>query len=161
MNDQNNNQTHNQNQNTNLNQNPRLVSHPDHDPSVLATPEEWEEAERQRRVAASVAEEEERKAAKYLADEYLPDPYEPDGTKRIWHDRRRGKIGRLSWALRLEVNQRLVREEPASVILGWLNSLPEVTEALQPYFGKPTVTAQNLSEWRGWASGSACARPMG
>src|SRR5207245_5325272 len=98
--------------------------------------------ERDRRREQSVAEEEERKAAKYLADEYLPDPYEPDGTKRIWHDRRRGKIGRLPWALRLEVNQRLVREEPASVILGWLNSLPEVRAALLPYFGKPGGTVQ-------------------
>src|SRR5882672_7318948 len=123
---QNNDQTHNQNTNLNQAQNPRLVSHPDHDPSVLATPEEWAEADRQRQLAARVAEEEERKAAKYLADEYLPDPYEEDGTKRIWHDRRRGKIGRLPWALRLEVNQRLVREEPAKVILSWLNSLPEV-----------------------------------
>src|SRR5258706_8286890 len=145
MNDQTNNQNQNQNTNSNQNQNTNLVSHPDHDPSVLATPEEWAEAERQRKVAASVAEEEERNAAKYLADEYLPDPYEPDGTKRIWHDRRRGKIGRLPWALRLEVNQRLVKEEPAKLILSWLNSLPEVKAALLPYFGKPEVTVQNLS----------------
>jgi hypothetical protein len=131
MKDQNNNQNNNQNQNTNLNQ------HPNFDPALKATPEEWAEAER------------ERKAAKHLADEYLPDPYEEDGTKRIWHDRRRGKIGRLPGGLRLEVNQRLVREEPASQILGWLNSLPEVAAALRPYFGKVEVTAQNLSQWRG------------
>src|SRR5947199_2493027 len=137
MNDQTNNQTNHLNQNANLNQNPRLVSHPDHDPSVLATPEEWAEAERQRKLAAGVAEEEERKAAKHLADEYLPDPYEPDGTKRIWHDRRRGKIGRLPWALRLEVNRQLVKEEPAKVILAWLNSLPKVKAALLAYFGQP------------------------
>src|SRR3954454_18054787 len=148
-NDQTNNQNQNQNTNLNQTQNPRLVSHPDHDPSVLATPEEWEEAERFRRVEASVAAEEERKAARHLADEYLPDPYEPDGTKRIWHDRRRGKIGRLPWALRREVNQRLVQEQPAKVILSWLNSLPEVRATLLPYFGKPEVTVQNLSEWRG------------
>src|SRR5258707_15434354 len=151
MNDQTNNQ--NQNQNTNLNQNPNLVSHPDHDPSVLATPEEWAKAERFRKLEQSGAEEEERQAAKYLADEYLPDPYEEDGTKRIWHDRRRGKIGRLPWALRLEVNQRLVKEEPASVILGWLNSLPEGKAAPLPYFGKPQGTVQNLSEWRGGGGG--------
>src|SRR5258708_31226010 len=102
MNDQTNNQ--NQNTNSNQNQNPNLVPHPDYDPSVLATPEEWAKAERFRKLEQSVAEEEERKAAKYLADEYLPDPYEEDGTKRIWHDLRRGTIGRLPWALRLEGN---------------------------------------------------------
>ncbi|MDB6111738.1 MAG: hypothetical protein JWR69_3488 [Pedosphaera sp.] len=92
MKDQNNDQTNNQNQNqnTNSNQNPNLVPHPDYDPSILATPQEWAEAERLRKLEASVAAEEERKAARHLADEYLPDPYEEDGAKRIWHDRRRG-----------------------------------------------------------------------
>ena len=50
MKDQNNNQTHNQNQNTNLNQNPNLVSHPDFDPAIKATPQEWAEAERHRKL---------------------------------------------------------------------------------------------------------------
>src|ERR1700681_1204773 len=93
--------------------------------------------------------EEKLKAIRHLAEDHLPDPTDPDGAKHNWHRRRRGKIGLLPAALRLEVNQRLLHEQPAEQLLEWLNSLPEVKAAIAPFYGNATVTPQNLSNWRG------------
>ncbi|HWB07570.1 MAG TPA: hypothetical protein VG796_31395 [Verrucomicrobiales bacterium] len=62
---------------------------------------------------------------------------------------RTGKISRFPSALRDEVNLRLDRNEPGRDIANWLNTLPEVKEALRgaPFDGKP-INEQNISEWR-------------
>lgn len=59
-----------------------------------------------------------------------------------------GKIGRLPWELREQVNRRLNDGEPASLILPWLNGQARVRAILEAHFeGKP-VNPQNLSAWR-------------
>lgn len=60
---------------------------------------------------------------------------------------RQGKIARLPVALREELNQRLLNGEPASVILPWLNALPE-TQAMLAQFENVPVNDANLSAWR-------------
>src|SRR5437763_1867747 len=75
--------------------------------------------------------------------------WDEDGQKPAHRNGLRGKIGRLPGPLRREVCQRLLQEQPARVILAWLNSLPEVKAALTPYFGDMPVSAQNLWHWRG------------
>jgi len=59
-----------------------------------------------------------------------------------------GKIARLPRAVRDELNQRLDNGEPGSVILPWLNSLPEVHAVLAKHFGNRAISDQNLTEWR-------------
>lgn len=59
-----------------------------------------------------------------------------------------GKIGRLPAAIREELNQRLLDNEPASKILPWLNALPETLRILDDHFGEEPVTPQNLSAWK-------------
>lgn len=61
---------------------------------------------------------------------------------------RTGKIARLPHAIREEVNRRLLDGEPASKILPWLHSLPEVLTMLDDYFREEPISPQNLSEWR-------------
>src|SRR5215475_5711202 len=61
---------------------------------------------------------------------------------------RNGKIARLSWETREEVNNRLHDGQSAKEILGWLNEEEEVKLMVARDFeGKP-VSEQNLSEWR-------------
>lgn len=59
-----------------------------------------------------------------------------------------GKIARLPFALREQVNVRLENNEPGSQILTWLNSHPKVREIMNSLFGGKPVNKQNLSAWR-------------
>lgn len=67
----------------------------------------------------------------------------------------KGKIGRLPFALRQELNRRMRDGQPDTVILEWLNGLAEARKAIAGagYGGAKTaravVTPQNLSEYRG------------
>ncbi len=61
---------------------------------------------------------------------------------------RKGKIARLPFGLRNEINARLRNGESGPRLLKWLNSLPEVRAALDAEFGGEAVKSQNLSDWR-------------
>jgi len=61
---------------------------------------------------------------------------------------RTGKIARLPAEVRRELNLRLKNGEPASVILPWLNALPEVQWVLTRFFGGLAVNEPNLCAWR-------------
>lgn len=61
---------------------------------------------------------------------------------------RHGKIARLPFAIREEVNRRLRDGELSPKILAWLHSLPEVLAVLDEHFREEPISAQNLSEWR-------------
>lgn len=60
----------------------------------------------------------------------------------------KGKIARLPHSLRREVNQRLRDGQPGSVILPWLNALPEVRRVLDLHFDGKDIHDQNLTNWR-------------
>lgn len=62
---------------------------------------------------------------------------------------RTGKIARLPHAVRENLNQRLLDNEPGVTLVAWLNTLPEVQASLACRFGGRLITKQNLSEWRG------------
>lgn len=59
-----------------------------------------------------------------------------------------GKIAQLPFALREEVNRRLRDRQPGSVLLPWLNALPEARAVLDAHFAGEDITDQNLSAWR-------------
>jgi hypothetical protein len=59
-----------------------------------------------------------------------------------------GKIAQLPAKTREALNRRLHDGQPASVILPWLNALPEVQEILKDRFEAEPVSEQNLSLWR-------------
>lgn len=59
-----------------------------------------------------------------------------------------GKIAQLPARVREALNRRLHDGQPASVILPWLNALPEVIEVLKDRFDAEPVSEQNLSLWR-------------
>lgn len=59
-----------------------------------------------------------------------------------------GKIGRLPHAIREEVNRRLLDNEKASVILGWLNAQPEAVTLWATDFNGIPASHENLSQWR-------------
>src|ERR1700677_3496384 len=59
-----------------------------------------------------------------------------------------GKIARLPHDIRNQLNQRLLDNQPASVILPWLNDLPAVKEILAAHFNGEPLNPQNLSRWR-------------
>jgi hypothetical protein len=59
-----------------------------------------------------------------------------------------GKIARLPYAIREQLNQRLLDGQPSSVILPWLNALPAVQKILAAKFASAPVNTQNLSNWR-------------
>lgn len=61
---------------------------------------------------------------------------------------RNGKIARIPWKIREELNRRLQNAELAAPILEWLNSLPDVQQILSTLFDGKRVTRQNLTEWR-------------
>jgi hypothetical protein len=60
---------------------------------------------------------------------------------------RQGKIARLPYALKQQVNQRLLDSESHAKILGWLNAEPEAIKIWDAYFDGAPATPQNLSEW--------------
>lgn len=61
---------------------------------------------------------------------------------------RKGKLARLPKSLRDQVNAKLADNQPASVILPWLNELPEVKAILERDFAGEPINDQNLSAWR-------------
>lgn len=59
------------------------------------------------------------------------------------------KISRLPREIRDELNLRILNGEPGSVILPWLNALPEMQEVIAKFFPHDgPVTDNNLSTWR-------------
>ena len=61
---------------------------------------------------------------------------------------RTGKIARLPYNTRQELNRRLLDNEPGEPLLDWLNARPEVQAVLGGQFDGHPITKQNLSEWR-------------
>ena len=61
---------------------------------------------------------------------------------------RNGKIARLPFEIREELNHRLLENEPAKIILDWLNADPTVTKVLEALFEGRPISEQNVSEWR-------------
>jgi hypothetical protein len=59
-----------------------------------------------------------------------------------------GKIARLPAEVREALNERLKDGQPASLILPWLNALPETQAALKDYFDGKAINDANLSAWR-------------
>ena len=59
-----------------------------------------------------------------------------------------GKIARLPWRVREELNRRLLDGEPARRLAAWLNRLPEVRAVLRRDFDGRPISEQNLSEWK-------------
>ena len=61
---------------------------------------------------------------------------------------RNGKIARLPYALRMQVNERLENGLPGIQIVKWLNKQWEAQKVLENYFGKSPISEQNLTEWK-------------
>jgi hypothetical protein len=61
---------------------------------------------------------------------------------------RNGKIARLPFAIREELNHRLIENEPARSIAGWLNAHSTVRLFIDRLFEGRPITEQNISEWR-------------
>lgn len=59
-----------------------------------------------------------------------------------------GKIANLPARIREALNRRLHDGQPASVILPWLNAVPEVIDVMKERFDGEPVSDQNLSNWR-------------
>lgn len=59
----------------------------------------------------------------------------------------RSKIGRLPFALRTELNERIRDGATGTVILGWLNGTPEMAH-VRAETGCDDVNPQNLTDWR-------------
>ena len=59
-----------------------------------------------------------------------------------------GKIARLPWGTREELNRRLRDGATGVEVVEWLNGLEEVKKMLAAEFGERPITEQNLSEWR-------------
>ncbi|HWB02738.1 MAG TPA: hypothetical protein VG796_06905 [Verrucomicrobiales bacterium] len=60
----------------------------------------------------------------------------------------RGKIGRLPWALREEVNIRIQNGADGRSIVEWLNARPEMQAVIRKYFDGRPLNEQNLTDWR-------------
>ena len=61
---------------------------------------------------------------------------------------RNGKVARLSFEIREDLNHRLLENVPVKDILVWLNADPTVTRVMETLFEGRPVTEQNVSEWR-------------
>ena len=59
-----------------------------------------------------------------------------------------GKISRLSPQTREQLNLRIENDQPAKLILDWLNTLPETQSIIAAEFEGRSITKQNLSEWK-------------
>jgi hypothetical protein len=59
-----------------------------------------------------------------------------------------GKIARLSYQTREQLNLRLLNGELSSTVLDWLNELPATKDFLNSVFAGKPISKQNLSEWR-------------
>ena len=62
--------------------------------------------------------------------------------------KRTGKIARLPYSTRQELNRRLLDNEPGDALIAWLNGQPEIQAVLGEQFDGNPITKQNLSEWR-------------
>lgn len=60
----------------------------------------------------------------------------------------KGKIARLPWTHREQVNHRLLNGETYPTIAAWLNADPIVRKILEDQFGGQDINPQNLSNWR-------------
>ena len=58
------------------------------------------------------------------------------------------KFSFLPLEIRNQLNHRLLQAEPASSLLPWLNSLPEVQAALAEHFDGQPISEVNLSDYR-------------
>src|SRR5262245_30416762 len=61
---------------------------------------------------------------------------------------RNGKIARLPFSIREELNQRLNDGDGGEPLLEWLNSLEAVQKVVVERFKGVPIGAQNLTEWR-------------
>ena len=61
---------------------------------------------------------------------------------------RNGKIARLPREIRDELNRRLENGEQGSLLLRWLNQLPDVKKLLAQEFDHVEISRQNICEWR-------------
>jgi len=61
---------------------------------------------------------------------------------------RKGKIARLPYQIRMEVNRRLLDGQTGDEIIAWLNDQGAVKDRMYLYFGGRPIGNQNLSEWR-------------
>jgi len=61
---------------------------------------------------------------------------------------RNGKIARLPFEIREELNHRLLENEPAKTILTWINADSTVRHFMEVLFEGRPITEQNISEWR-------------
>src|SRR5215471_13714986 len=61
---------------------------------------------------------------------------------------RNGKIARLPYDIREELNRRLRDGKSGPALLKWLNEDPECGDVLDEEFGGRPFNKQNLSEWR-------------
>jgi hypothetical protein len=75
---------------------------------------------------------------------------------------RKGKIARLPFAIREELNQRLLDGEPGNQLVVWLNGLPKVQAVLKDKFQGNPISEANLSQWKNggfaaWEAGDEMA----
>ena len=61
---------------------------------------------------------------------------------------RNGKIGRLPFELRQQVNQKLEDAVQGIEIVAWLNKQDEVKDLVKEQFMGQPISEQNLSEWK-------------
>src|SRR5437667_1220681 len=61
---------------------------------------------------------------------------------------RTGKIARLPYDIREQLNRRLQDGEQGKSILKWLNALPEVKAVLKTEFEGRPIAPCNLTEWK-------------
>ncbi|MGH7941832.1 MAG: hypothetical protein ACREFR_12260 [Limisphaerales bacterium] len=59
-----------------------------------------------------------------------------------------GKIGRLSFSIRDEINQRLHDGHPHAEIAKWANDLPDVKKIISEQFKGREISVYNISNWR-------------
>ena len=59
-----------------------------------------------------------------------------------------GKIARLPFAIRSQLNERLQNGEQAKDLVAWLNGMSVVKQVLEDEFDGRPISEQNLSGWR-------------
>jgi hypothetical protein len=79
---------------------------------------------------------------------YLSTQIHPNPPIQILNTIPKGKIGCLPKAIQEQVNRRLEQGESGRSLVAWLNSLPEVQQALAEQFAGKPIREQNLSKWR-------------
>jgi hypothetical protein len=59
-----------------------------------------------------------------------------------------GKISRLPWEIREQLNRRIDEGEPGNRLVAWLNELPAVRALLAAEFDGAAIKEQNLTNWK-------------